>query len=253
MPAEAEAAKQWQEERRGRLAEVVRFKPYAATAVEHGRFEEADLKGVFWKLPMNGSWTIPAVEIASGAPERTALLVADAGRKTATADVAQLIAQGYRVIAIDPTSLGEANPGNDLYSLLVSAVGDRPLAIEAAQLAAAARWAGERYPSGPVTLFARGPRTTAVAIVAAALAPEAIDRLDLCDALGSLKEAIEGNWPVSRAPELFCFGLLEEFDLRQLVALVAPRPVVFHEPSDRAAGAVVAPLGSGLPQARAEP
>jgi hypothetical protein len=45
---------------------------------------------------------------------------------------------------------------------------------------------------------------------------------------------VEGNWPVSRAPELFCFGLLEECDLAHLVALVAPRPVVFHGPSNRA-------------------
>ena len=30
---------------------------------------------------------------------------------------------------------------------------------------------------------------------------------------------------VSAAPELFCFGLLEWFDVKQLTALVAPRPV----------------------------
>jgi hypothetical protein len=35
-------------------------------------------------------------------------------------------------------------------------------------------------------------------------------------------------------PELFCFGLLEHFDVKQLVALAAPRPVVFRQASDRA-------------------
>jgi len=30
---------------------------------------------------------------------------------------------------------------------------------------------------------------------------------------------------VELSPELFCFGLLEHFDVKQLAALVAPRPV----------------------------
>ena len=38
---------------------------------------------------------------------------------------------------------------------------------------------------------------------------------------------------LQEAPELFCFALLEEFDLRQLVALVAPRPVRFTNASER--------------------
>lgn len=233
LPGEAEAARQWQQERRQRLLEITRFKPYQATAVEHGSRAAADLEVTFWKLLMGGSWTIPAVEIVSGSPQRTALLVSDGGRKTADDDAARLLAQGYRVIAIDPTSIGESNPGNDLYALLVSAVGDRPLAIEAAQLAAAARWSRQARPSHPITLVARGPRSSGVVLVTAAIEPEAIDRVELFESLGSLKETIENNWPVSRAPELFCFGLLEQFDLRHLVALIAPRPVVFHEPGDR--------------------
>ena len=53
-------------------------------------------------------------------------------------------------------------------------------------------------------------------------------------ALGSLKEVIETNLAFPKAPELFCFGLLRDFDVLQLAALVAPRPVVFVKPSDRA-------------------
>ena len=52
--------------------------------------------------------------------------------------------------------------------------------------------------------------------------------------LGSLKEVIEQNWGVDEKPELFCFGLLESFDIKHLAALIAPRPVTFVEPSDRA-------------------
>jgi hypothetical protein len=68
----------------------------------------------------------------------------------------------------------------------------------------------------------------------ATLEPKTIGRVELHDALGSLKEVIERNWTVSQKPELFCFGLLERFDMRQLAALTAPRPVTFVRPSQRA-------------------
>jgi hypothetical protein len=51
--------------------------------------------------------------------------------------------------------------------------------------------------------------------------------------LGSLKEVIERNWTVAQAPELFCFGLLESWDIKQIAALVAPRAVRFVDASDR--------------------
>jgi hypothetical protein len=33
---------------------------------------------------------------------------------------------------------------------------------------------------------------------------------------------------------MFCFGLLEDFDVKQLIALYAPRPVAVVQPSERA-------------------
>ena len=40
-----------------------------------------------------------------------------------------------------------------------------------------------------------------------------------------LKEVIEKNWSVTDKPELFCFGLLETFDIPQLEALANPRTI----------------------------
>ena len=42
----------------------------------------------------------------------------------------------------------------------------------------------------------------------------------------SLKQVIDSKLGVNRAPELFCFGLLEQFDIPQLEAMVMPRRVV---------------------------
>jgi hypothetical protein len=43
--------------------------------------------------------------------------------------------------------------------------------------------------------------------------------------MSSLKEPIEKDMEITAAPELFCFGLIEYFDMRRLQALVLPRPV----------------------------
>jgi hypothetical protein len=45
---------------------------------------------------------------------------------------------------------------------------------------------------------------------------------------------IEQNRSVDQMPEMFCFGLLEAADVKQLAALVAPRPLRLPGASDRA-------------------
>jgi hypothetical protein len=82
-----------------------------------------------------------------------------------------------------------------------------------------------------------------MSLAAAAIESRAIGDVQLHGALGSLKEVIDGNQTVNQTPELFCFGLLERFDTLQLAALVAPRPITLHEPSDRAR-AELAPLST---------
>jgi hypothetical protein len=79
------------------------------------------------------------------------------------------------------------------------------------------------------------------ALVAAAIEPEGIGSLSLNDSYASLKEIIEKNTAVNTAPELFCFGLLEKFDVKQIAALaMAPAPgassartISFHDPNER--------------------
>ena len=87
---------------------------------------------------------------------------------------------------------------------------------------------------GEVRIESHGPRTSTIALVAAALEPETIDRLALYEPLESLKQLIEQNRSADEMPEMFCFGLLEAFDISQLLALVAPRPFELHELSPRA-------------------
>ena len=235
-PSDSVGQERWQSERRQQLREVVRGKEYPVIATEAGRETRGGVEAIYWRLLMGSDWTLPVVELAGPQADKTALLVADSGRGSA-ADIAErLLREGYRVIAIDPFYVGEARcrQSDWLFALLVATVGDRSLGLQASQLAAAARWAAQRHADAPLTLVASGPRSSVFSLVAAALESRAITAVTLRQPLGSLKEVLERDWPVTEAPELFCFGLLECCDVRQLAALVAPRPLRLLEPSDRA-------------------
>ena len=125
----------------------------------------------------------------------------------------------------------------------MAAVGDRPLGIQASQLGAVARWSAGQFSDGPTRLLAIGARSSLVGLVAAGLEEQAIAEIELRGALGSLKEIIEQNWGVNQRPEMFCFGLLETFDIKHLVALVAPRRV-FIVPASGRAGEELASLNA---------
>lgn len=235
-PQDPHAADRWQSELRQQLRQVVRAKDCRVTATEADRATQGDVHAVFWRLLMDSDWTLPVVELSGPAADKTAILVADGGRATAAATATRLLGEGYRVVAVDPFYVGEARSRQSgwLFTLLVAAVGERALGVQASQVGATARWAAERHPGAPVTLVAVGPRASTFALVAAALETKAIAAVELHQTLGSLKEVLERDWPVTEAAELFCFGLLECCDIRQLAALVSPRRVRVVEPGARA-------------------
>ncbi len=231
-PADRDAAKKWQDARRKELQDVVKAKRWEVKAEKAVSDEKDGVRATFWKLKVGDAWTVPAVEMVKGEAKGTTLLLADAGRKGVAAQAEKLLAEGRRVVAVDPFYFGECKVAEKdwLFALFVSAVGDRPLGLQASQVAAAARWAG----GDGVKVMAVGPRSSLIALVAAGLEEKAIAGLELSGSFGSLKEVLEQNQPVNAMPEVFCFGLLESFDVRHLAALAAPRPVLFGSPSDRA-------------------
>jgi dienelactone hydrolase len=234
-PKDMAAAQAWQREQRLKLQQVVRAKNFQVTAEKAGAEQKGDLAATYWKLKMADAWTVPAVELVRGTPNKTVLLVADAGRAEIAPDVARLLDEGCRVVAIDPFYFGESKIAERdfLYALLVAAVGDRPLGLQASQVAAAARWMASNGSANGVKVVALGPRASLFSLVAAGLEDKAIGELELHGSLGSLKEVIEQNWSVDIRPEMFCFGLLEAFDIKHLAALVVPRPIVLVDVSPR--------------------
>lgn len=235
LPGSAADVKPWQAAGSKRLASLVKTKYDDVVAEQAGEQAFDGGKAVLWKLRVGDTWTVPAIEFAKGDPESTILLIADEGRKSAASEVQKLLEAGHRVVAFDPFYLGESAIAERdfLYALLMSCVGERMLGIDASQIAAVARWTSSAHDK-PVEVHAIGPRTSLHALVAAALETDAIESLQLSNSFSSLKEILEQDLSVNKTPDLFCFGLLEYFDVKQLAALVAPRQVSFVAPSDRA-------------------
>lgn len=188
-----------------------------------------------WKLKVNQDWTVPAVQFSCPDAKSTTILVADAGRQSVATTVEQLLAKKQNVLAIDPFYFGESkiSQRDFLYGLLVAAVGERPLGIQASQLVGIAQWLKQNQGQSTVEIQSAGPRSSLFTLVAAVLEPEAIDAVRLGNSYGSLHEIIEEDKAVNQAPELFCFGLLKEFDIEELVQLAGSERVSFIEPSER--------------------
>jgi len=224
--------------RRERLQALVKAPRFDVRAVEAGSSPGA----AFWKLHLD-HWTVPVTELTpsdggdasplatpqpagAGGRRPTTILLNDAGRAKAGDDARRLLGEGRRVAAVDPWYFGESALGQRdfLFGLLVAALGERPLGIQVGQVAATARWLKARH-GAPVEIVARGPRTSLVALVAAALEPDAISRGQGHDSWRTLREVLDRNVSAQQMPEMFTFGLLAEFDVPQIERLVAPRPV----------------------------
>jgi hypothetical protein len=205
-----------------RLRELLRAKDYKVVAGTTFR----DGGVVRWRLMMGKDFTVPAVEIVPAEPKSTVLIFSENGRSSLAAQIQKHLEAGRRVIAIDPFYFGESKIASHawLFAITAAAVGERPLGIQASQIAAAARWAEAEFKQ-PVSVSGVGPRASVVALCAAALEPKAVAGLELHQPMDSLKELIDKGVGVDKMPELFCFGLLQDFDMKELVALAAPRPV----------------------------
>ncbi|MEW4529548.1 acetylxylan esterase [Maioricimonas sp. JC845] len=217
---------------RKRLAAIIRVDGSSVQDVQELTTNTQELNGKpvdvsQWRIDIGDEWTVPATVLTPAESAGTTLILCDEGRSAAAAQILDLLKAGQTVVAVDPFYFGESTiPARDfLYALLVACVGERPLGIQTDQVIAITKWLHQNSTSEPVAIVAVGRRTSLIALAAAALGPKSIGSIELHDSMESLSEVIEENLPVTAAPELFCFGLLKEFDVPLLTRMAGPETV----------------------------
>lgn len=201
------------------LAEVVRAQNLAMDAREVAK-ESGDVEVTWWRLRLGRTWTVPAVEMGRKDARATVIVIGDEGRAALHSQIQAHLGQGRRVLAVDPFYLGESKIATRdfLFALQLASLGERPLGLQASEITAIARWQRQRT-DAPVTLEAFGRHASLLSLVAAALEPAAIEGSKLHGSLRSLKQVIEEDLGADKWPEVFCFGLLEQFDIPQIARL----------------------------------
>ena len=207
---------------RAKLLELVKTKDYTVAARKIGG--EAGMEQ--FQFALGTDWTVPGAVLTPAGAKGTTVLVADAGRKTLAAEATALLRAGQRVVAVDPFFFGEnkIRSRDFLHVILMHAVGERALGVQAGQLAAIADWARREF-GGDITLRSVGPRLSVAARIAA-VQTQSIGALEMDVPMVTLKSVIRDNRGANHLPEMMCYGLLEFFDLPQIEKLVAPRKVL---------------------------
>jgi len=225
-PPEDRGNPEWRSAARERLRKIIRLPHYEARPRSTDEsISNGGLRITRWKISLDDKWTVPAVEFVPRGGRDIAIVFSDAGRDSLKSIVEEQLAAGQRVLAVDPLAFGEAFDGIDAMELhMVDTVGERPLGIQVAQLAAVATWLRRSTPGESVKLVAAGPRASVIALVTAAVEPETFAEVVTQDSWASLKEFIHQNLQYKEAPEIACFGLLQEFDVSQLEVLAKSRP-----------------------------
>lgn len=205
------------------LAKLLRLEPLTVdtTQAVKGPAHQLPWKVQRLRLVMDKHWTLPAVVIEGLETKRTVLWLSDQPWSKHHQQIGDLLKKGCRVICFDAVLFGHAKPPGSLYqnAQVMSTVGARPLGIQAAQIQAAARFFSTRYQLANLDIKASGIRVGLASLCAKALGEPLIGKLDTTGLPTSLKSLLLPMAQFDGVPELYCFGLLEWFDVPELRAL----------------------------------
>jgi dienelactone hydrolase len=245
VPAEPSA--QWASTQQAQLRQVVRYAPVTLThAWPISATHEKGVESHAYRFEFSNGLSATGILFRSvTAPENapTTILISDAGMPSTMVDVADDVDRGQRVLVLNPLFFGEdkLNPddrsGATVFAQLLTALGERPLGLEAAQVNAVVRWLSEDLDHGsptannfqvpekpvpPVRIVTTGPRAQIIAMVAAAMHPELFAALESRQSIPSLAGVFDHPEQFVQSPEMMCLDLYRDFDFNTLAAIAAP-------------------------------
>ncbi|MEM3659201.1 MAG: acetylxylan esterase [Thermoproteota archaeon] len=215
----------WLFEARQTLKKVIRLPQY--NIKDETVREECTV--IHHRLHMDDLWTVPLTEFRG--KSETQVLVSDSGRKSLAEYVKMNLTKGCTIMAADIFGIGESHYPSQ-YQMLINSVGERPLGIMVGQILAILKWIVNRNSSEKISLNAIGALASFSSLCAAALEPKLLSHLSLNGLYDSLKRLIQLPVEYEDAPPLFCFGLLKELDIKELLLMTENLPVtcLYHGP-----------------------
>lgn len=240
----------WVAAQRAKLREVVRYNPirvahpWPEDNTYHNQVESLSYRFEMTNgLPATGVW-LKQVHTAAHAP--LVIVLNDGGKKAAASavidrapEVADLLDRGEQVLVTDVLFFGDDAPSIPGYYFteMLGATGERPLGMQAAQVAALARWAQSKWSPSEIRLETSGIRSQLIALVAAALEPRLFSSVANYRGMRSLSYLLQKPVTYEQAPDLFCLDLYKDFDIPQLEVLAQPTRIVSaHAIAGRPAG-----------------
>lgn len=243
IPADPAGRARWEAAGRKKLGALVR---YHDVAVGHA-WNEFDtdhnqVESISYRLEMTNGLPATCVWLKQATTTHGLPLVIvlnDAGREAAATEqwdrspeVARIVERGDQALVADLLFTGDDAPSvhSFYFTEMLAATGERPLGLEAAQLAALARWARAKWSPSSVRIETTGIRMQVVSLVAAALNSGLFSAVANQSGMSSLGYLLAKPVPYQDAPDLFCLGLYKHFDIDSLELMAAPAPVTELRP-----------------------
>jgi hypothetical protein len=209
----------------GGLKAILRYQPVTLARAWPARNSKSkELETLAWRLDFSNGLTASAVwlrAIAAPAHARVTIVLNDKGKAAAGAEVSERVNRLDNVFAVDLFLHGDSapdRPGPHHYVQMFNTLGDRPLGMQAAQLAALVAWVKQVSGATQVRIETSGPRTQLAALSAAALNPGLFSEAVHRNGVASLKELLDKPWDYLTQPELYVLDLYKHFDVDTLAA-----------------------------------
>lgn len=216
----------WLRAGREKLKSVVRYAPVSMSrALRMTNAKGMAFKSLSYRFDFSNGLSATGIwfkQDASPDGEPVTIVLNDKGYKVAGQDVFDRLSRGHEVFALDLLFNGATMPevpDSSDWELLVDSSGDRSLGLQVAQLLAFTEWVRSITASHKVQVVTDGIRNQTIALIAAAIEPDAFSSVANRNAMKSFAYLLDKPVPLRSAPELFCLDLYKDFDIDSITAL----------------------------------
>jgi hypothetical protein len=227
----------------------------APAAVFRGRYGREGYGVEMYALEGEGRCVIPLLVFVPRQGGRHACVVylhprGKAAEAAPGHDIERLVRRGYLVAAPDLAGTGDLGPVSDAVAFLAEQVGRSVVGIRAGEIARVAAYLKTRSDVEVESIYGAARGSTAVALLHAAAFEPALRGIALVEPVVSYRAVVESRRYTLDPAELVANALMA-YDLPDLAATLAPRPIVISDPRDAIGNPSGPELGKSYDVARA--